>query len=217
MNRQNVIAGLVVCVLLLVQAPVMAGSHSWDIVEIFSNSDGTIQFVELQEQNGLANEVGLNDKWVRANIAGNQFDFPGNLSGNTSNAHLLLATAGFAALPGAPTPDYEIPPNFFDLNDDFLEYWTYDDFDFPAGALPLNGKDSLSGDGTTGPNTPTNFAGESGTVDACPSDYDGDGFVGINDFLFVLGNWGTPAGDIDGDNDTGIAEFLSVLGNWGAC
>ncbi len=56
------------------------------------------------------------------------------------------------------------------------------------------------------------------TVDApCVGDYDGDGEIGIEDFLFVLGSWGTPAADIDGDGDTGIAEFLNVLGNWGPC
>ena len=53
-------------------------------------------------------------------------------------------------------------------------------------------------------------------------DLDGDGVVGILDFLIVLGNWGPcpdpcpPClGDADGDCQVGITDFLIVLGNWG--
>jgi spore coat protein A len=52
---------------------------------------------------------------------------------------------------------------------------------------------------------------------ACPWDFDHDNEVGIVDFLFLLGAWGTPAGDVDGDGDTGITDFLAVLANWGPC
>ena len=52
-------------------------------------------------------------------------------------------------------------------------------------------------------------------------DFDGDGIVGISDFLIVLGNWGPcPApcppcmGDADGDCQVGLKDFLVVLGNW---
>ncbi len=51
----------------------------------------------------------------------------------------------------------------------------------------------------------------------CPGDVNGDGEVGIADFLAVIGGWGTPAGDLDGDGDTGITDFLIVIGNWGTC
>ena len=56
-----------------------------------------------------------------------------------------------------------------------------------------------------------------------PGDADGDGFVGISDFLMVLGDWGQCAGpcppscqsDFDGDCQVGIADLLILLGNWG--
>ena len=51
----------------------------------------------------------------------------------------------------------------------------------------------------------------------CPADLDGDGMVGINDFLDLLAAWGTPGGDIDGDGVTGINDFLDLLAAWGAC
>ncbi len=57
-----------------------------------------------------------------------------------------------------------------------------------------------------------------------PSDLDGDGIVGIMDFLALLAAWGscsdygTPpacAADFDGDCSVGILDLLILLGNWG--
>ena len=53
-------------------------------------------------------------------------------------------------------------------------------------------------------------------------DLDGDGLVGITDFLLLLGVWGPcpgpcpPAcpGDLDSDCVVGITDFLLLLGNW---
>jgi hypothetical protein len=54
---------------------------------------------------------------------------------------------------------------------------------------------------------------------ACPWDCgDGDGTVGIVDFLAVLAGWGQPGPcDFDGDAQVGITDFLLLLGNWGTC
>jgi len=57
-------------------------------------------------------------------------------------------------------------------------------------------------------------------VICCPWDLDGDGMVGINDFLDLLSLWGTnPIGppDFDGDGTVGINDFLELLANWGGC
>ncbi len=62
------------------------------------------------------------------------------------------------------------------------------------------------------------------TPAALPSDLDGDGIVGMVDFLAMLGAWGscsdcgTPAAcpaDLDGDCSVGILDLLILLGNWG--
>ena len=54
---------------------------------------------------------------------------------------------------------------------------------------------------------------------ACPGDCgDGDGMVGIVDFLALLAQWGqvgTPC-DLDGGG-VGIVDFLELLANWGPC
>ena len=54
----------------------------------------------------------------------------------------------------------------------------------------------------------------------CPWDLGGDGTVGINDFLELLGAWGTDPGgppDFDDDQDVGINDFLELLAHWGDC
>ncbi len=73
---------------------------------------------------------------------------------------------------------------------------------------------------TTGAAVFTNNAGASFTVVApCPWDcINGDGEIGIDEFLAVLGSWGqtgVPC-DVDGGG-VGITDFLKVLGLWGAC
>ena len=57
----------------------------------------------------------------------------------------------------------------------------------------------------------------------CPADLDGNGDVGVSDFLELLGVWGPcpPKGDcpadFDGNGDVGVSDFLELLGNWGPC
>ncbi len=53
-------------------------------------------------------------------------------------------------------------------------------------------------------------------------DFDGDGAVGIPDFLALLSAWGPcpapPAdcpADLDGDGTVGINDLLTLLANWG--
>lgn len=215
MSKHSCAVVAVVSVSCAVTAPVMAGSHLWDIVEVFSSSDGSIQFIELEECCGAANETQLDDKTVTSTATGKVLTFTSNLPPNsTAHAHLLLATQAFADMPGAATPDYIIASNFLSVVAEpapGIEYWNYDDFIFSAGMLPLNGKDSLHRTEfgyAAGPNSPTNFAEESGSVDACPRDLDGDGSVGINDFLGLLADWGNPYG---------INDFLALLAAWGPC
>jgi hypothetical protein len=51
-----------------------------------------------------------------------------------------------------------------------------------------------------------------------PGDLDGDGFVGVEDFLALLAAWrpnpGHPA-DFDGDGEVGVTDFLLLLACWG--
>ncbi|MHC4127394.1 MAG: trypsin-like serine peptidase [Planctomycetota bacterium] len=57
---------------------------------------------------------------------------------------------------------------------------------------------------------------------AVPGDLDGDGLVGVTDFLILLAEWGPcddPCppyclGDIDEDCTVGVTDFLALLANW---
>jgi len=188
---------------------VNAGSHSWDFTEVFSTADGSIQFIELMETSGMDNEVFLAGKKVISAATGNEFTFPANLVPPTGDKHLLLATAGFAALPGAPTPDYIIVDGFFDPDGDSLTYHVYDTFTFGKGQVPTDCINSLSRDGSNDANTPTNYQNESGTVDACPADVTTpDDFNAFRGFL----DSGTLADVLESDDsdlchDLGITIF----------
>jgi serralysin len=71
--------------------------HSWDIDEVFSNPDGTIQFIELKNASDFQTQV--SSQSFTTNV--NTFTFPNSLPGVFSaNTTFLMATSGFSALPG---------------------------------------------------------------------------------------------------------------------
>lgn len=159
--------------LFLFAAPTLAGSHLWKISEVFSNADGTVQFIELNESGGSTFETALGGKTMTDQVNGSVFTIPSNIVGNTADRYLLFATAAFAALPGAPTPDYIIPAHFFAINGDTIHWapaFFYDNFTYGAGALPTNGTSSIQVTNynthtfITAVNSPTNFAGQTGSV-----------------------------------------------------
>jgi hypothetical protein len=57
-------------------------------------------------------------------------------------------------------------------------------------------------------------------VPCSAADLDGDGAVGVVDFLMLLQTWGTDPGgppDLDGNGNVGITDMLLLLGSWGPC
>lgn len=145
-----------------------AGIHTWDVNEVFSNADGTIQFVELWEAGGGATEFGVGNGTITSNTQTHSFG-NGPVGGDTGNKYYLIATQAFADLPGAPTPDEIIPAGkipFFDVAGDTVAFGTYDSWTF--GAVPTGGTQSLHKLTGQGVNSPTNYAGATGSVDASP-------------------------------------------------
>lgn len=143
-----------------------AGAHTWDVNEVFSNADGTIQFIELRENAGTANETGVGNQTLSSTTQSFNMG-AGAVAAPTSNRHFLIATAAFAALPGAPTPDVLIPPGsipFFAASADTISYGAIDSWSFTSA--PTNGIDSLDRTAGVGANSPTNYAGDTGSVDA---------------------------------------------------
>ncbi|MBY0399525.1 hypothetical protein K2X89_04470, partial [Myxococcota bacterium] len=89
----------------------------------------------------------------------------------TGGKSFLIASASFAALPGAPTPDAIIPAGsmpFFNPAGDTITFaggidaWAF-------GAVPTNGTSSLDRDAGVVTNSPKNRNGATGSVNANPA------------------------------------------------
>ena len=90
-------------------------------------------------------------------------DLPSDL---TAQRYALVATQGFASLPGAVEPDFVMPDGFIDTSLVVeIELGNIDEFVFPLGSLPVDGVNSLYRRGKPiNPNSPTNFAGQIGSI-----------------------------------------------------
>jgi hypothetical protein len=156
-------------VALAVVGPTNAAFHLFRIQEIYSSADGTIQFVELRESAGADFE----SFWAGQSITSTQgtttrsYTFPANLpSTQTASRSVLIATPGFAALAGV-TPDFVVPAPFLFPGGGTLDYALgTDSVAYPA--LPTDGVSSVDRNGVPGPNSPTNFAGQTGSLAPTP-------------------------------------------------
>ncbi len=144
--------------------PAHAAFHLWDINEIYTNSDGTVQFLELFTTSNSQQFVDNHDIIASQGEAENTFTFPANSGSPTSNQHLLLATAAFAGIPGAVTPDFILPDGFLFAPNGTVNFVGADSQTYAS--LPTDGVMSLHyPGGTTAANSPTNFSGAAGNID----------------------------------------------------
>ena len=140
----------------------LAENHKWLINEIYSNADGTIQFVELRDDGDDQGHM-LASTTLSTSIS--SFNFPNNLPTNinTQGRSVLIATAAFAALPGAPAPDYIIPDNFLRIFGSTLVFSGSGD-EVTYSALPTDGINSINRNGAQSTNSPRNFFNQSGSI-----------------------------------------------------
>ena len=142
-----------------------AAFHLFRLEQLYSNADGSVQFVVLREASGSNGENFWAGNPLRATPAGGaaqQFNFPTNLpSSATANRRVLVATPGFAAL-GIVTPDYIMPANFLPIAAGQVNYAGVDQINYAA--LPTDGVNALSRSGAAVQNVATNFAGASASV-----------------------------------------------------
>jgi hypothetical protein len=117
-------------------------------------------------------------------------------------------------------------PFFFAITGDTVRYQPWDTFTF--GPVPTDGVMSMNDGGIIAVNSPTNYAGQSGSVNADPTagDFDGDGDVDLADFAAFgqcYGGSGLPPApgcpkgvdaDLDGDTDVDIADFSIFAQNF---
>jgi hypothetical protein len=172
-----------------------AAFHTYRIEEIFSNADGTIQYIVMHESVGAAAEY----FWMGHTITTGQmsYTFPNNLPiqttcnpyygcvdsmmkapmmvmpnvTSTANTRVLIATQGLAAL-GVIAPDFIVPNGFIPIGGGTITYaegadqWTF-------GPLPTDGVTALSRSGGMIQNVATNFSGQSAFIAAQAASFQG--------------------------------------------
>lgn len=83
--------------------------HTWKVNEIYSNADGSVQYVEMKESSGLNGQDLLPGHPITCTGPGGTktFNFPSNLPNNlTANKYFIIGTSNLAAMPGGLKPDY---------------------------------------------------------------------------------------------------------------
>lgn len=159
--RHRFLHAFTLAVAILFAQSANASFHLWQIAEIYSSADGTVQYIELTTSASGQQFVGGHQVTASQNGTTHSFTLPANLPGDSSNHKFLIGTQGFASL-GVVAPDYVVPNGFlFQPNGsvDFagVDVVTYD-------ALPSNGVSALDRAGNIVVNAPTNFGGATDTL-----------------------------------------------------
>jgi hypothetical protein len=180
---------LTIVALALVATAARAEFHTWQIEQMYSNADGSVQFVVLHESQGMDGENFLQGQALTSTRMGvtKTFIFPANLPGGgmicdgyygcsptpspTANSRVLIGTAGFAAL-NLVAPNYVIPNGFLPTDGGTVVYAGAPD-QITFSSLPTDGTNALFRSGMILPNVATNFVGNSGSVTATAVNYQG--------------------------------------------
>jgi hypothetical protein len=172
-------------------ASAQAAFHLFRIDQVYSNADGSVQYVVMREATGTDGENFWAGNSLRSTAGANTqtLVFPTNLpSVSTASRSVLIATSGFAAL-GLVAPDYTIPAQFIPIGGGTLNYASGTD-QITLPALPTDGVHAVDRNGTPVAATPRNFAGATTTLTASSRpDLDQHG---------LTGSWFEPATDGQG-------------------
>jgi hypothetical protein len=160
--------------------------HLSQITQLYSNTDGTIQFIELTAYAGGQQFLAGHTITSSQAATSHSFAFPSDLPGDTADMMsdggyyggmsttyktFVIGTQGFAAL-GVVMPDYIVPNGFLFTTNGKVTYGEGADT-LSYTSLPTDGRLALNRNGTTSVNLPTNFAGATGSVSTAAADYTG--------------------------------------------
>ena len=168
-----------------------ASFHLMRINEVYSNADGTVQFIEITAYSGGQQFIGGQTITTMQGTQTKSFTFPSNLPGDTAMStndpydpynpyggsmgmieyrSFLIGTQGFKAR-SPVAPDFTVPNGFVPLTNGTINYAGVDVMRYAA--LPTDGSKSMEPNGATPANSPKNFAGQIGTLSlaAAPLNY----------------------------------------------
>ena len=177
------------CALLWLFAATTASAsfHTFQIEQLFTNADGTVQFCVMHEASGANGQEFWAGRAFSSTHAGvtHTLVFPHNLPGDaTSGRRVLIATQGFADL-ALIAPDFVVPNGFFTADAATVNFADVDTVSY--GSLPTDGVHAMNRNGVVIPNLATNFAGQSAAVAPPPA---ASNFQGLW--------WNAPAGSESG-------------------
>ena len=160
--RALVAAGL----LLALTTGARAAAPSFEIDQVYSNADGSVQYVILRESAGQNGQNGFKGLTLTATQGArvSTFTFPTDLpSATTARRSVLIATAGYAALAAtqaefaAAPPDYVVPVRFLPTAGGTIDFAGADTFSYDA--LPGDGIAALYRSGEVRDNAVQDFSG----------------------------------------------------------
>lgn len=168
MNRATLCATLLSVFSCLVIASTPAMAHeAWRISEIFSTSDGELQYVKLFSAEANQNQLD-GTTLTTHNASGDlhaSYTYSSNLEGSTAQATLLISTQALADLAGI-SPDFTIPAGFLPTEGGSVDFAGVDSLSYEAHELPKNGRQALGTNASVVEATASNFAGESAAIEA---------------------------------------------------
>jgi len=166
--KKSILGWVFATALALASSTALATFHTFVIQELYSNAGGTVQYIVLQEAQGMDGQDLFKTHGMQRTAGdGSQFlsfPFPKNLPGpSTARKFVLIGTQSFAAL-GLVTPDYVMPDGFMLITNGVMNFAGVDEIDYAA--LPTDGINALYRDGSIRPNLATNFNGNTASVGA---------------------------------------------------
>lgn len=135
--------------------------HLWVLSELYSNADGTVQYIELSTLDNDQEFVSGFAISASQGASTHTFTIPSDLPTGTAGHKFLVGTQGFAGL-GIVAPDYIVPNGFLFLPNGSVDFAGVDSVTY--GALPADGVHAIDRNGNSVVNAPTNFAGASGSI-----------------------------------------------------
>jgi hypothetical protein len=197
-----------------------ASFHLWRITQLYSNADGTVQYIQLEA-------LASGQQFLTGHsVAGTQgssthaYTFTQPLPGDTavttggggyygggmvtSYMSMLIGTQGFAAL-NVVTPDYVVPNGFLFTTNGTVTYGEGAD-SFSYVSLPTDGRFALNRDGSMTTNAPMNFNGQMGTVVNLPATGGGSSAKTLGSRATV-----TPAATLFGGFELTSASTVYIL------
>ena len=159
--RKATLCSAVSAAVMISAFPASAAFHLWNLRELYSDSSGNLQYIELFTSSSGQQFVGGQQIRVTSGGTTHTLTLPSNLPSDSFNKAFLIGTAGVQGA-GAPTPDFIMPSGFLFTGGATISFFGANSGTYTA--LPTDGVLSRTWGGGNAPNSPQNFAGQIGSV-----------------------------------------------------